>query len=270
MLVVCVRSAVPCSAEVSAFKAARQTTWPASVHTHQGRATHSKRVSWSQPYSNRLYAVLVSGSSPCFVRYVVREFSECEMLSCQTSASQFRVGHSSSTFSAWSNQQLFRNMPLLLALKCSHNEMKAPWRPGRFFAGTKQFQNRFKTVLKLFCFGFISLCEQFQLLHRLWVRLGLTSHEALPLLQSMSSPLPSSSQLVNADSTVVRPPEPGACPWPVYRCNVDQKYRSWDGSCNNLADPIQGRSFTPLARYLPPDYADGSSLFLINAFELTR
>ena len=90
-------------------------------------------------------------------------------------------------------------------------------------------------------------------------RLGLSSHDAVALLQSMGSPLPANSQLVGPDSVAVRPPEPGTCPWPVYRCNVDQKYRSWDGSCNNLADPIRGRSFTPLARYLPPEYADGRS-----------
>ena len=89
----------------------------------------------------------------------------------------------------------------------------------------------------------------------------MSSDDALSVLRSLGSPLPANSQLVRPDdssaSAGVRAPEPGSCPWPQYRCDVEQKYRSWDGSCNNLADPLRGRSFTPLARYLPPDYADG-------------
>ncbi len=35
------------------------------------------------------------------------------------------------------------------------------------------------------------------------------------------------------------------------------KYRTIDGSCNNLKSPLMGRSNTQLARYLAPDYDDG-------------
>uniref|UniRef100_T1J5V9 Peroxidase n=1 Tax=Strigamia maritima TaxID=126957 RepID=T1J5V9_STRMM len=42
----------------------------------------------------------------------------------------------------------------------------------------------------------------------------------------------------------------------VPSCN-EQKYRTIDGTCNNPYNPLWGRSLTPYARFLPPDYADG-------------
>lgn len=47
----------------------------------------------------------------------------------------------------------------------------------------------------------------------------------------------------------------GTCiPDPVCR---PSKYRTIDGSCNNLKSPVMGRSNTQLGRYLAPKYDDG-------------
>lgn len=47
-----------------------------------------------------------------------------------------------------------------------------------------------------------------------------------------------------------------ACELPI-NCNELNKYRSYDGSCNNLRFPF-GVGFKPFRRILPPDYADGT------------
>ena len=40
-------------------------------------------------------------------------------------------------------------------------------------------------------------------------------------------------------------------------CRPNSKFRSIDGSCNNLKSPLMGRSNTQLGRYLAPKYDDG-------------
>lgn len=41
-------------------------------------------------------------------------------------------------------------------------------------------------------------------------------------------------------------------------CDANAPFRTADGTCNNLDDPVMGASFTPFRRYAVPDYADGT------------
>lgn len=44
---------------------------------------------------------------------------------------------------------------------------------------------------------------------------------------------------------------------PVVTCNSSAKYRTFNGSCNNLRIPTWGASETPHLRLLNADYSDG-------------
>ena len=53
------------------------------------------------------------------------------------------------------------------------------------------------------------------------------------------------------------------CP-AIPQCNPADKYRTIDGSCNNLEHPIWGRSVSLFSRILPPSYSDGISEFRLS------
>ncbi|CAF0930096.1 unnamed protein product [Brachionus calyciflorus] len=47
------------------------------------------------------------------------------------------------------------------------------------------------------------------------------------------------------------------CPFVTVKCNINDIYRSVNGSCNNLKNPLIGAANTPYKRVLPPAYDDG-------------
>ena len=77
-----------------------------------------------------------------------------------------------------------------------------------------------------------------------------------------------------ADDRFPVPSMNGVCLWPEYDCSAQetQKYRSADGSCNNLEYPLRGRALTPFTRMVDPEYDDGQwltiSLYLYGGFLL--
>ena len=48
-----------------------------------------------------------------------------------------------------------------------------------------------------------------------------------------------------------------SCPTNIFACDPNARYRTADGSCNNIKTPSLGMSFRPQARFLQPDYGNG-------------
>ncbi len=57
------------------------------------------------------------------------------------------------------------------------------------------------------------------------------------------------------------------CPFPteaeqMATCDPQSRFRTADGSCNNLEHPLWGKSFEPMGRFLPAVYGDSECLQL--------
>ncbi|XP_060804485.1 chorion peroxidase [Amyelois transitella] len=102
-------------------------------------------------------------------------------------------------------------------------------------------------------------------------RAAATSGEVKPLADAAYAAEQATRLLVNSTnsqhgtSVGVGPPTNGSFPEPAY-CLTDpppcqpSKYRSMDGTCNNLDNPLRwGVSRTPFRRVLPANYGDGIS-----------
>ena len=64
---------------------------------------------------------------------------------------------------------------------------------------------------------------------------------------------------IKPDDKFPIPTMDGICLWPKYDCSApeNKKFRSADGSCNNLKYPLRGRALTPFPRITEADYGDG-------------
>ena len=91
-------------------------------------------------------------------------------------------------------------------------------------------------------------------------RFDLNKDEITEVISGIGSALPINPYKVSPDMDYPVPTM-SACPFPKNDennlCDVSARYRSYDGSCNNLRRPLWGKSFRALARFLPADYCDG-------------
>lgn len=86
---------------------------------------------------------------------------------------------------------------------------------------------------------------------------GLLSVAATKDLSSRLSLREDQLRLLSNMKSIPQPKFP--CPFVTHRCNPGAKYRTADGSCNNLKHSIWGKVGTPLQRFLSPFYDDGVS-----------
>jgi len=79
-------------------------------------------------------------------------------------------------------------------------------------------------------------------------------------LDDLLKPLPG---VYEPDTPMPIPPDIDYCPYTRHMsCYGDAiRYRTSDGSCNNLNNPIWGRSMTPFSRLVPQRYYDGKQNF---------
>jgi hypothetical protein len=83
---------------------------------------------------------------------------------------------------------------------------------------------------------------------------GLLLNNVIPFIAQLESDLTSND--VPVSTFIV---DASLCPYKNITCKSAYKYQSYDGSCNNLANPLFGMSNTPFQRLLKPLYDDGSN-----------
>ena len=89
----------------------------------------------------------------------------------------------------------------------------------------------------------------------------MSASEAMQMLNEqgmnkrMLKPLPGKHQ---SDAELPVAPGYDFCPYPTtVECPSDSSFRTFDGTCNNLRNPLIGRAMTPFRRLMPAKYADG-------------
>ena len=83
-------------------------------------------------------------------------------------------------------------------------------------------------------------------------------HDIFTFVSEYSDDQTISKRALSADLTI----SSTYCPYQNQKisCSSSTKYRSYDGTCNNLNNPFLGASNTPYTRLLSPAYRDGTNL----------